>query len=290
MNRKPLLLGIIGLSVLLCSAAVWAQCPQDPADNGICDTIYVEVHPDDTFFGGGVDQVRVPIRVTHDVPNPVIDSVAGFTIPLCYTSSNPDANATLDPWYNTTELCFWSDRASIFRPLAEEPNWMAELCSLEPYGTRIWHTIVLNIEDQHFWLVMVNTGLPLAPEFGDGSRVLVATATFSLEDTTTVCIDSCFWPPSTRLMFCRSDAVTYFPRDNLPYCFSTSPAQAGDLNADGVIDLEDLVFLVNYLFKDGPPPSPCENGELTCDEEITLADVIALVNYLYKGIDLPDCS
>ena len=28
----------------------------------------------------------------------------------------------------------------------------------------------------------------------------------------------------------------------------------GDVNCDGVVDLADIVYTMNYLYKDGPPP------------------------------------
>jgi phosphohistidine phosphatase SixA len=36
-----------------------------------------------------------------------------------------------------------------------------------------------------------------------------------------------------------------------------APSVAGDVNADGKLNLTDPVFLLNYLFLGGPAPSPC---------------------------------
>ncbi|MCK4223768.1 MAG: carboxypeptidase regulatory-like domain-containing protein [candidate division Zixibacteria bacterium] len=56
----------------------------------------------------------------------------------------------------------------------------------------------------------------------------------------------------------------------------------GDVNTDGIIDLGDIVYLINYLFKGGPAPDPIESGDCNCDEIVDLGDLVYLINYLYK--------
>ena len=57
----------------------------------------------------------------------------------------------------------------------------------------------------------------------------------------------------------------------------------GDANGDGIINSADVVYLINYLFKGGPPPVPLEAGDVNCDGVINSADVVYLINYLFKG-------
>jgi len=63
----------------------------------------------------------------------------------------------------------------------------------------------------------------------------------------------------------------------------------GDANGDQVIDLADVVFLINYLYKGDIPPNPLEAGDANCDGNVDLADVVYLINYLYKGGPAPPC-
>jgi hypothetical protein len=63
----------------------------------------------------------------------------------------------------------------------------------------------------------------------------------------------------------------------------------GDANADGVIDLADIVHLVNYLYRGDDPPVPMEAGDANCDGIVDVADVVCLVNYLYRGGSPPSC-
>ncbi len=56
----------------------------------------------------------------------------------------------------------------------------------------------------------------------------------------------------------------------------------GDANADDKINLADIVFLVNYIFKDGVAPFPPKVGDVNCDTSVILNDIIYLVNYIFK--------
>jgi len=63
----------------------------------------------------------------------------------------------------------------------------------------------------------------------------------------------------------------------------------GDANGDGIIDLADVLYLINYLYKGGPAPDPLEAGDADCDGMVDLEDVLYLINYLYKGGTPPPC-
>ena len=63
----------------------------------------------------------------------------------------------------------------------------------------------------------------------------------------------------------------------------------GDANGDGAIDISDVVYIIDYLFRNGPAPSPPEAGDTTCDGRIDIADVVSLINYLLKDGPAPGC-
>ncbi len=67
--------------------------------------------------------------------------------------------------------------------------------------------------------------------------------------------------------------------------YECGPAR-GDVNADKVIDVGDVVYLINYLYKGGPAPTctpitAC--GDINSDSLVDIGDVVYLINYLYKG-------
>jgi len=68
------------------------------------------------------------------------------------------------------------------------------------------------------------------------------------------------------------------------------PYLLGDVNADRVIDASDLVYVLNYLFVDGPAPVPIlQVGDVTCDGVIDAADLVYLINYLFISGPPPSC-
>jgi hypothetical protein len=293
MRPPPKVILLLSVLFLICSAGSSpAQCPEDPTDSGLCDTLYVEVWRNDTLFLGEPRTVRVPLRVTHDLPDPYVDSIAGFVIPLCYTHTNPSEYCSLNSHWNSTDLCSGPLLyPSIFRHMPdlshpEERNRLLDMC-LTPAPDE-WDFISLNLGDgvSHFWATFVPLGTG-DQKWWEGSRVLLATMTFRVQDTTTVCIDSCFWPPASRLAFSNSTAHTYVPRSNLPYCFSVTYPGRGDSNGDGRIDIQDAVFLLNYLFKQGPAPVYSHMGDANSDDVTDLSDAIYLLNYLFKGGSSP---
>ena len=66
-------------------------------------------------------------------------------------------------------------------------------------------------------------------------------------------------------------------------------ALRGDANGDGIINVGDIVYLVSYLYKGGPPPDPIWVGDCNCDDIVNVGDVVFLVSYLYKGGPEPVC-
>jgi len=193
-------------------------------DNGIPDTLYLESWPpDEGLFWPPPWDVRIAAYVTNDIPDPTIDSIAGIVMPLCFTSSNPAANARIPSAKNNIDLYpFPTIANSVFRHFfGDTPgdtlvhNFMMDYS--QDFSDRPWDTRILDLgctppcDGNRFFLSIVPTGTG-DQRFPGGSRVLIATVTFTIDDSTVICLDSCFWPPTGRLAFSRSDAVTYIPQ------------------------------------------------------------------------------
>jgi hypothetical protein len=63
---------------------------------------------------------------------------------------------------------------------------------------------------------------------------------------------------------------------------------AGDASGDGVVDVGDLIYEINYLFLGGQPPEFYECGDPNTDCKIDIADVVYLLNYLFLGGSDPE--
>lgn len=56
----------------------------------------------------------------------------------------------------------------------------------------------------------------------------------------------------------------------------------GDTNSDENVSVSDIVYLINYLFKQGSAPEPLHTGDTNYDGNVTLSDIVYLINYLFK--------
>jgi C1A family cysteine protease len=72
-------------------------------------------------------------------------------------------------------------------------------------------------------------------------------------------------------------------------CESTWPC--ADVNNDLVgPDIADLVYLVDYMFNSGPPPSRPASVDFDWDDQITVADLVYLVDYMFNDGPEPVCQ
>ena len=56
----------------------------------------------------------------------------------------------------------------------------------------------------------------------------------------------------------------------------------GDANVDGAINILDVTFLINYLYRSGPAPE-LYCGDANASGNLNILDATYLISYLYKG-------
>jgi hypothetical protein len=82
------------------------------------------------------------------------------------------------------------------------------------------------------------------------------------------------------------------------YIYTWNPAQAdadsngvgdacdwlcGDCDVSGDVDIDDVVYLINYIFAGGPQPEPIESGDADCSDGVDIDDVVYLIEYIFAG-------
>lgn len=125
---------------------------------------------------------------------------------------------------------------------------------------------------------------PFCPPAGDTLALLY----FSIEDTGPVEFDSTQGGlPSNYLHFYDSLFNHIGPYFERPVLYHISAYEQGDVNQDGVVNVGDIVFLVTYLYRSGPPPDVLELGDVNGDCLVDVGDVVYLLNYLYRAGPVP---
>ena len=67
----------------------------------------------------------------------------------------------------------------------------------------------------------------------------------------------------------------------------------GDFNGDGIFNILDIAYLINYIYKGGPPPVPLQSANVNYgidqNSAINILDVVYFINFKYKGGPPPVC-
>ncbi len=61
----------------------------------------------------------------------------------------------------------------------------------------------------------------------------------------------------------------------------------GDANGDASVDVSDAVWIINYVFAGGAPPSPLSAGDVNCDGGVDVSDAVWIINYVFVGGNPP---
>jgi len=70
----------------------------------------------------------------------------------------------------------------------------------------------------------------------------------------------------------------------------STPGVCGDANSDMSVNIKDITFLINYLYKSGPPPATPDLADVNNSGNVNIQDVTFLITHLYKGGAAPNCS
>lgn len=134
------------------------------------------------------------------------------------------------------------------------------------------------------WLYPDPLDPPPSP-FPPGSRV-IGYFVILVEDTGAASIDTFTpeAPPNPPITFWTPEAEIVSPS------FYTSPfhlvpqnIKPSDANGDGSTSLVDIIYFVNYIFKNGSPPVNKQMSDVNLDCALNIEDLIFLVNYIFKS-------
>ncbi|MCK4657214.1 MAG: hypothetical protein KAT85_09265, partial [candidate division Zixibacteria bacterium] len=60
-------------------------------------------------------------------------------------------------------------------------------------------------------------------------------------------------------------------------------------DASGGFDIDDVVYIIGYIFSGGPPPVPFNSGDVDCSGGVDIDDVVYMILHIF-GIGPPPCD
>jgi C1A family cysteine protease/putative hemolysin len=112
------------------------------------------------------------------------------------------------------------------------------------------------------------SGTPSYIPAGDDSASAIVT--IELEDSSD--------PPMFDTIAVKFTVYRYLPQP---------PYLCGDADGSEAVDIDDVVYLIAYIFSGGPAPDPIESGDADCSGEIDIDDVVYLISYIFTGGPAP---
>ena len=206
----------------------------------------------------------------------------------CYTMDTDYETDELSPgqtyyWrIKTNSVCYWGLWSEVWSFTTCAPLPPPELQSPEDGA------LLTIMPDELTWgdvgggdyQVQVDTTLSFAEP--------VATMTLSEPFVSTAIL------PDARVYYWRARGV-----DNLcdyenwsePFYFRiVNSTICGDVDENELINILDIVYLINFIYKSGPNPPAPELADVNIDLSINILDIIYLINYIYKDGPPPVCG
>lgn len=72
--------------------------------------------------------------------------------------------------------------------------------------------------------------------------------------------------------------------------YPSTPFAIGDANGDGIINVSDAVFVLDFIFENGNSSTYPGQSDANCDGLINILDVVYVLDYLFQDGPKPSCS
>lgn len=139
---------------------------------------------------------------------------------------------------------------------------------------------------------------PIVPEYGDLWHEVWPTWSIlyelqGWEDNGTGYLDSCDWLYFLQVSGDGAGTSYTMHVEGVATDIISVPADPpiqdcdcipGEANGNGLINILDITYLINYLYKGGPAPTPYTlcSGDANCDCTVNILDITYLIAYLYR--------
>jgi hypothetical protein len=146
----------------------------------------------------------------------------------------------------------------------------------EPFYYEFW---AINGVEPLFWTKVLGT-LPLGLTLDHNTGILSGTPSYEYSYAFSLAVTDSDTPPNTDTVWIVIDVISPQPQ----YI-------CGDADGSEAVDIDDVVYLIAYIFSGGPEPYPMEAGDADCSGTVDIDDVVYLVAYIFSGGPEPchDC-
>jgi len=90
-----------------------------------------------------------------------------------------------------------------------------------------------------------------------------------------------FW--RVKAFRASGDSTDYSETFSFQYGFPEPPYICGDADSSDDVDIDDIVFVIAYIFSGGPTPEPPESADVNCAGGVDIDDAVYLIAYVFSG-------
>lgn len=202
----------------------------------------------------------------------------------------------------TTDTTIWNEGTtfvtlhfadSVTNVIVDPQEWILRTVTTTPFGMRVVTPVPPpgEVDNPYYWKIITVGGvapyswtflggdLPYGLQFnGDTVGTVTGTPTYAATYYYNARVTDSDTPP-------KSQVVNFTHVINkatiLPLC--------GDANADGHLDISDVVYLISYLYSGGTKPTPLVRGDANCSGSIDISDAVFEINYIFLSGSAPHC-
>jgi len=126
----------------------------------------------------------------------------------------------------------------------------------------------------------------------DSSRAVVSIPLYDFADTTDTHGIFQFAEVLAGSLVVLIEKPGYIPCDTLVPVYAKDPLNItldpasfipGDADLSGFVDIDDIVYLIAYVFTGGPSPAPYLSGEVDGSGNIDIDDIVYLIQYIFNS-------
>jgi hypothetical protein len=149
-----------------------------------------------------------------------------------------------------------------------------EVCYMTAY---VHNNLAVQFSKPYEWLLLNKLAGTVAPGEADTIQCRFVTEEDLEANTYTADIDLyCNDPDNDHMTITAELTVT-----------GEAPYVCGDAEGDGISNVSDAVYIINYVFSGGNAPDPLEAADVNCDGEVNVSDAVSIINYVFAGGNIP---